>query len=385
MEKTYLVVDVETSSGKNEDGHPFDSQNKLLFVGCFDGYNVNIFNIEYSSAPYGAKLQRIQEIIDAYDCLVFFNAKFDLHWLRRYGINFDTKEIYDCQYAEYCLSGQVLKLKDNSVDAACGRRGLEGKLPFDHTAPEHTLEEWTAYLHRDLYSEWGIFESQQRQIATQDQLAKLIYWGCQDLKNTELMEYNGLLYDSEKSIKIGDDLLEKVVLTDSSLFEIAPYPDFNWASPDNVSTILYGGTYRYTAKELVSFTYKTGQTIQKLKNVEKEIVLPRLVEPFKNSASKNINKETFSTEEGILRRLKASGPAKQIINLLLRRRELEKKVGTYYHGIPKLSEKMGWQDGLIHGQLNHCVAATGRLSSSKPNLQNLEKQMRQCVLSRFPI
>ena len=389
--KKFLVVDVETTPGKNEDGHPFDPENRLLFVGLFDGVSRWIFDIEFSGKPYGDQLREISSIISGYDVLVAFHAKFDLHWLRRYEINFDNKSIWDLQYAEYCISGQTLKLSENSVDKACERYGVEGKLPFDHSQIGHSLLEWEAYLTQDLSSEWGLFVCQRERLADKSGLARLIWYGSQDLKVTELMEWNGLKYDIQKSLKIGDQLLEKIVVLDTSLFEICPFPWFNWASPDHVSSILYGGAIGHLAVEPFTFVYKSGETKEKFRKVTKEIVFPRLVEPLKGSGvKKNINEDKeayhrFSTNEGILRTLKAAGPAKTIINLLLSRRELEKKVGTYYHGIPKLMETMGWQNELIHSQLNHCVAATGRLSSSKPNVQNLEKLMRQCVFSRFPL
>lgn len=378
---------METTPGKNEDGHPFDPDNRLLFVGLTDGNNDWIFDIEFSGRPYAESLGKIQSLLSGYDVIVAFNAKFDLHWLRRYGVNFDNSKIWDLQYAEYCLSGQTWKMPD--CHTACTNRGLVGKLPFDHSQPEHTDEEWRTYLTGDLLAEFGLFEAQKKQLGDKGQLTKLIWYGSQDLKVTELMEWNGLKYDIEKSLKVGDDLLEKVVVLDNSLFEICPFPWFNWASPDHVSAILYGGRVSYPTVEPFTFVYKSGATKEKFRKVDKEIDFPRLVEPLKNTGGKKNQNEVdptyhrFSTNEGILRTLKAAGPAKTIINLLLSRRELEKKVGTYYHGIPKLMESMGWQNQLIHSQLNHCVAATGRLSSSKPNVQNLEKLMRQCVLTRF--
>lgn len=381
---------METTPGTNEDGHPFDPNNKLLFVGLYDGNIRHLFDIEFSSAPYGDKIKDIQAILDSFDCIVAFNAKFDLHWLRRYGIKHEHKEVWDLQYAEFCLSGQTWKMPD--CDTACTNRGIKGKLPFDH-AVSHSREEWEAYLGQDLNCEFELFRAQVEGLvgSNKSNLESLIWFGSQDLKVTEEMGWNGILYDVNKSIKIGDEILEKVVLMDTALYEYAPFPWFNWASPDHVSAILYGGMVSHETVEPFTFVYKNGTTKEKTRKVDKQVLFPRLVEPLKNTdAKKNVDEpETayhrFSTNEGILRRLKALGSAKSIISLLLKRRELEKKVGTYYHGIPTLMEKMGWQGNIIHGQLNHCVAATGRLSSSKPNLQNLEALMRQCVLSRFPL
>jgi hypothetical protein len=40
------------------------------------------------------------------EILVGFNIKFDLHWLRKYGINFVGKRVWDCQLVHFILTGQ---------------------------------------------------------------------------------------------------------------------------------------------------------------------------------------------------------------------------------------------------------------------------------------
>lgn len=386
--KRFLILDVETSSGRNEDGHPFDPDNRLLFVGAFDGNSLRIWNIEFSEKPYGEALASIQSFLDNYDVIVAFNAKFDLHWLRRYGIKYADKRIWDLQYAEFCLSGQQWRMP--SCDDSCTKRGIQGKLEFDHSIA-HSEAEWSAYLHRDLVCEWNLLLAQIEALNSRPALETLIWYGSQDLKVTQEMEWNGLKYDVQKSLEIGDQMLQDVALIDSILYDFAPWPDFNWGSPNHVSAVLYGGRFsRKRAKsENYEFTYKSGKTVTKTRWVDDIITFPRLVEPLKGTGAKKnatANSEAdyyFSTDEGVLKKLKAVGTAKQIINLLLKRRGLEKSIGTYYHGIPNLMEKMGWEDQRIHGQLNHCVAVSGRLSSSKPNQQNLEAKMRQCIVSRF--
>lgn len=85
----------------------------------------------------------------------------------------------------------------------------------------------------------------------------------------------------------------------------------------------------------------------------------------------------------MLKGLKAKGKAKQIIDASLRLSELSKLRGTYYEGIPNKFEEYGWEDNLVHGQLNQCVAVTGRLSSSNPNLQNNPSESKECFVSRY--
>ena len=73
----------------------------------------------------------------------------------------------------------------------------------------------------------------------------------------------------------------------------------------------------------------------------------------------------------------------KIIDLILTRSGLVKKVSTYYRGLVSLIKDSNWNPGTIHGQLNQCVARTGRLSSSKPNLQNFDGEIKGLFKSRY--
>jgi DNA polymerase-1 len=73
-----------------------------------------------------------------------------------------------------------------------------------------------------------------------------------------------------------------------------------------------------------------------------------------------------STDEGVLSELAAQGH--EIPRLILEYRELDKLDGTYVSKLPALVNP---DTGRIHTTFNQTVAATGRLSSSDPNLQNI--------------
>jgi DNA polymerase I-like protein with 3'-5' exonuclease and polymerase domains len=69
--------------------------------------------------------------------------------------------------------------------------------------------------------------------------------------------------------------------------------------------------------------------------------------------------------------------------MLMERSGLEKRRGTYLHGLPEMMKEMDWDENMIHGQLNQVVAVTGRLSSSKPNMQNFDKKISTLFISRY--
>ncbi len=76
-------------------------------------------------------------------------------------------------------------------------------------------------------------------------------------------------------------------------------------------------------------------------------------------------KTGFSTDAGVLEGL---APLHEVPRLLLEYREVSKLKGTYVDPLPGLKDP---QDGKIHASFHQAVAATGRLSSSDPNLQNI--------------
>jgi DNA polymerase-1 len=75
-------------------------------------------------------------------------------------------------------------------------------------------------------------------------------------------------------------------------------------------------------------------------------------------------KTGYSTDADVLEELAGDYP---IVSLILQHRELAKLKSTYADAMPTLVRA----DGRIHTSLNQTVAATGRLSSSNPNLQNI--------------
>ena len=80
---------------------------------------------------------------------------------------------------------------------------------------------------------------------------------------------------------------------------------------------------------------------------------------------KRTTKGALSTDASVLEKLRDAHP---IVDALLSWRELDKLNSTYLEALPKMADPYG---GRIHTSFNQAAAATGRLSSSNPNLQNI--------------
>ncbi|MBN1598463.1 MAG: DNA polymerase I [Bacteroidales bacterium] len=91
-----------------------------------------------------------------------------------------------------------------------------------------------------------------------------------------------------------------------------------------------------------------------------------LFEKLKISANTKMTKtKQYSTSEDVLQRMKDKHP---IIERILDYRSLTKLQSTYVSALPRLIQKT---TGRIHTSFNQTIAATGRLSSINPNLQNI--------------
>jgi DNA polymerase I-like protein with 3'-5' exonuclease and polymerase domains len=343
----------------------------------------------YDDGPLG--IEALQYAFSEADLLVGFNIKFDLHWLRKVGINFDEKRVWDCQLGEFILENQ--KNKFPSLEEAAVKYNLGHKIDVIKT------EYWdkginTDAIPRDIltpYAEQDVLLTEQVYLQQLQQFEhngkyNLFRLHCQDLLVLEEMEWNGILFDVENARKMAEQLqIEQDSLYKQMIETLGNIP-FNLNSGDHLSAILYGGTIVIETRIPVG-VFKTGNKIgeTRYKIVEKKYEMPRLVEPLEKTEVKKPagSPPVWFTNEDVLRSLKHTKESKKIVALITKYSELEKLRGTYLIGLPKLIEKMGWKEGNLHGQLNQCVAITGRLSSSKPNLQNFSPIAKSFCISRY--
>ena len=384
-----LILDVETTISSK--GNPFDESNKLCYVGLSNTDKTQCYAIEYDDEPYRHKLEEIQKEIDQAEILVGFNIKFDLHWLRKYGINFVGKRVWDCQLVHFILQGQQDSYP--SLNGVSEYYGLGSKLDVVATEywgnkidtpniPKEILEE---YLIGDLHLTQKVFNKQMQEFAScTKQMQRLISLHNQDLMVLQEMEYNGIIYDEEGCNRGAKELSISIERINKELYSYHMLSDFNPNSTEHLSSLLYGGTIKYKRKEIVG-TFKTGTRAgqEKERWKEYEQKFERLITPLKGS---ELEKEGyFSTDEATLKSLRGTKEAKELVKLILERATLEKRLTTYYKGLVELRTSMNWPVDKLHGQLNQCVARTGRLSSSKPNLQNFDGEIKQLFGSRYAV
>lgn len=376
-----LTLDVETTTSNK--GNPFDTTNKLMYVGAkYNDEPTELFDIEYTDTGYLSNLKELQAMIYVSDWIIGFNIKFDLHWLRRYGIDFSKCRVWDCQLAHFIMTGQDKPYP--SLNGVCEYHGLEQKIDVikeeywsngidTPDIPEDLLRD---YLTKDVELTKQLYDLQKPKVNGMSNLLQLHF---RDLVVLQEMEFNGMFYNQQRSKILGDELDEQIGRLDRRLYDIHGLDSFNASSVDHLNAFLYGGTLSFRRK-VPDGVYKTGT--RKGEPKEKwetyEVTLPQRCKPIKGTELKKDG--LYSVDDSTIKRLKG---AKDIRDLILTRAVLQKRLTAYYRGLDELITEHNWKQDKLHGVLNQCVARTGRLSSSKPNLQNFDGEIKSLLYSRY--
>lgn len=332
--------------------------------------------------------------------LVGFNIKFDLQWARRLGVlPPEGVRIWDCQTAEFLIRGQQGSYP--SLNEALTRFDLGQK--EDKVAEYWALgidtqdipkEELLSYCCTDVELTFQLYKKQY-ELMTEIQRRLCMVMGL-DLLVLAEMEWNGVKYNVEESNKRAEETASELKEITAELKALFGGNDLlNFDSGHHLSCLLYGGSFEIDVEDHVeTLVYKsgprTGQEYQRTFWKTQVFEYPALFTPIKGSKTKLVSKTEkgefaiYATGEDVLKQLrKPTKHHRRIVELLLQRAELEKLLSTYYKAIPELLEEMEWRDEILHGQLNQVVARTGRLSSSKPNMQNFSGAVDKLLVSRY--
>lgn len=260
------------------------------------------------------------------------NLKYDLEVLRNYNVQLQGP-MWDTMIAHYLIQPELrhnmdfmaevyLKYKTIHIDELIGPKGknqrsmrdLSPTLVYEYAAEDADV---TLRLKNKLEPELKKFECE-----------KLFY----DIEMPLMpvlaeMEMNGVCLDVESLKETSTILTNRMNELEKHIYELAGQ-QFNIASPKQVGEILF----------------------DKLKIVEK---------------AKKTKTGQYVTSEEVLQQLRNKH---EIVSDILEHRGLKKLIGTYIDALPKLINP---RTGHIHTSFNQTVTATGRLSSSDPNLQNI--------------
>jgi len=290
--------------------------------------------------PVPADKEQAQEIVEYFREVfenesiekIAQNVKYDILVLKNYNIEVKGK-LHDTMLAHYLLEPDkrhgmdilaetYLNYEPISITSLIGKKGVKQGNMRDVSIPEATQyagedADITLQLHKIFTKELPKYNAQKLFEKVEMPLVQVL----------ASMENTGVRLDSNALAEMSQVLEGDLRKTESEIFEIAGQ-SFNIGSPKQLGEVLF----------------------DKMKLIDK---------PKKTKTGQ------YATGEEILSELEGQF---EIARKILDYRELQKLKSTYVDALPTLVSP---RTGRIHTSYNQAVAATGRLSSTNPNLQNI--------------
>jgi len=337
-----VSIDTETTST-----HPVDAELVGLSFAAEEGKAFYV--------PVPAQRDEAQKIVDIFKPLyehptivkIGQNIKYDLEILRHYGVSL-AEPLFDTMLAHYVLQPELrhgmdymaevlLHYQTIHIDELIGQKGKNQQNMRDlqpSAICDYACEDADVTLKLK-----NLLEPKLKETETE----KLFYEIEMPLVPVLAeMEMNGVLLDTKALAETSEIFTQRMHNIEEKIYNQAG-ERFNISSPKQVGEILF----------------------TKLKIVDK---------PKKTKTGQ------FVTSEEVLQQLRSKN---QIVADILDYRGLKKLLSTYVDALPKLINP---RTGHIHTSFNQAVTATGRLSSSDPNLQNIPvrgedgKEIRKCFI-----
>ncbi len=275
------------------------------------------------------------------------NIKYDYMVLRNYGVDLQGR-MFDTMLAHYVIQPELqhnmdymaetlLNYQTVHIEELIGPKGKNQKNMRDLSPQE--VYEYAAEDADITLRLKNVLEPRLKEVG-----AERLFWDIEMplVKVLADMELNGVRLDTQQLKLTQQTFTERMNAYERHAYEEAG-ETFNIASPKQVGDILFG---KMQLLEKPKRT-KTGQ---------------------------------YVTSEEVLQQLRGKA---SIVDDILNYRGMKKLLGTYVEALPKLINK---RTGHIHTSFNQAITATGRLSSSDPNLQNIPvrdddgKEIRKCFI-----
>ena len=275
------------------------------------------------------------------------NIKYDYEVLTRYGVTLKGK-MFDTMIAHYLIQPELhhnmdymaetlLGYQTIHIEELLGPKGKKQKSMRDLSPTdiyEYAAEDADITLRLK-----NVLEPRLKELGVEE-----LFWNIEMplVRVLADMELNGVCLDTEALQDTSKIFTERMKQYEQEIYKEAG-EEFNISSPKQVGDILFG----------------------KLQIMDK---------PKKTKTGQ------YVTSEEVLQSLESKSP---IVRNILNYRGMKKLLSTYIDALPKLINP---RTGHIHTSFNQALTATGRLSSSDPNLQNIPvrtddgKEIRKCFI-----
>ncbi len=322
------------------------------------------------------QVAEIQAYIDSATVVVAHNAKFDINWCMFIGLDFTNVRIFCTSVAEFILSGQTLKLDELALNVLAKKYFDEEK--YDKVKTEYwdegvnthlvPLDILLPYNIQDCRLTLKLFELQINKLREQDMIP-LMSSEMDKLRCLCEIETTGFKIDTIEMDKQGERLTGELLTINTRLQELAGMP-FNPGSGKQLSAVMFGGTWVPDGMEEATRTYKSGLVRTYTRKCQTPVEHEGLgFIPDKDWETDRAG--TYSTAKDVLTQLKPQAKTKELkefMSLLFERSAKAQENSTFIEGMRKHLHK-----GKVHSSMNQTITITGRLSSSRPNIENIPR------------
>ncbi len=385
----FCVIDTETSISRGPHGpQAKDPTNDMYtIIAGSSASNVKVYH-----NPEGFKRQvpfEVAELINRADVIVMHNAPFDLSylWVTKELQEFLLRggQVYDTQIAEYLMSGQRhsfaslaelqniylgQKSKESRISALFKAGvGADKILTAKNRCPK-LFKLYDKYSKDDGVTTMQIFQKQYAKAKQLGMIDVIKLYNMYMLTLTNVMN-TGITVDLEKCEKtLREFKLKSLEYLEQATHIVQPMWDqrlgvFNVNSPKDKSAILFGGDY-IIKKRVEDGLYKNGNP--KFRTVEEEIHINGFGLPL-GLSTPGAKLGQFATGADIIEKIYQNSKneqAKEYCRLQKLAMTYNKMCSTYLEPFLELSV-----EGKLYPNYNNTMTITSRLSSSKPNLQNI--------------
>lgn len=335
-----LTFDLETTNRTK--GSALDATNNVVMVAWSEDDEREVHT------HYGGLMEATEfwKAWDRHDVVLCHNAKFEMHWMKRFGVDIHTRKWHDTMLAERVIAGnRQWKL---SLDAVAQRYGQDAKDPVIDTMmkagvcpSDMPVRRLTARNVRDVRVTKAIFDRQLEILKSCD-LLHLYRTRCDLAAVLCDMEAHGMYLDKTRVLETYHHAAEKIVGVERKLNKLTG--GINLRSPDQLAHYLYGE---------LKFPEKKGANGK----------------PLRNKPSKQFPNGRPKTDQHTLMWLSKVAETDEQKTFL----ELRKEYGSLN---AELSKNLEFFKGVVdegnehfHSQFNQTVAATHRLTASGVPLQ----------------
>jgi len=349
----YVVLDFEIDTSHGDYGHPVHPDNQMLLASWKLGTEDTVKSVWGSEYELGELISAIERA----DFLVAQNAKYELGWLKRCGLDLSKVMVFDTRIAEYVLAGNLVSSHrvSTSLQDNCLRRGWKQKDPVVDNLmkaginPVRMPRTWLqGRCEQDVKDTERLMQSQRDRLDRQKQLP-ILYTRCLLTPVLADIEFNGMQLDEERVFEEHAKVTHEHIQASNELDAMA---SINWNSGPQVAEFVYGE---------LGFKERTNKK----------------GEPIRTDGGKP------KTDADTLALLKpTTAEQKAFMSAYKRRNAAHSALTKGLDFFKMVCEKHG---GLFHAEFNQCNTATHRLSSSGIEVEGMKAQFQNLANRDKPL